>query len=61
MTDVGTSNLRFPPLTSGGAWQAYLEATRAADGEGYAQIEQAAWEQLQATLARLPSEPVGAA
>jgi hypothetical protein len=52
---------RFFPLTAVQAWQSYLDATRDADSDQYAHIEQAAWEQLQAALAALPSDPVGAA
>ena len=56
-----TTNIHFLPVTAESAWKAYLEATRELDGEGYSELEEAAWEQLQATLAHLPSDPVGAA
>ena len=60
MSDTST-NIRFLPMSAEGAWKAYLDATRDADAEEYEHLEAAAWEQLQATLARLPRDPVGAA
>jgi hypothetical protein len=41
-------------------WLRYLEQTREA-GDDYAEVEQAAWEELQAALARIPSTPEDAA
>ena len=56
-----TPGIRFLPLTTAAAWQSYLEATQDVSADRYLQVEQAAWEQLQAALATLPSNPVGAA
>ena len=50
--------IRFLPLTAAAAWQVYLEATQGAAQDHYEQIEEAAWEQLQAALTTLPSDPV---
>jgi hypothetical protein len=61
MSDSTTSPVRFQPLNAEEAWRLYLEATREADGDRYLHVEEAAWEQLQAVLATLPSDPVGAA
>ena len=61
MSDHTTSPARFQPLSAEEAWRLYLEATREADGDRYLNVEEAAWEQLQAVLATLPSDPVGAA
>ena len=60
LTDVGIKDLLGLPLTPEEAWQAYLDTTRDADDDGYAQIEQAAWERLQATLATMPPGHAGA-
>jgi len=60
LTDVGIKDLLGLPLTPEEAWQAYLDTTRDADGDGYTQIEQSAWERLQAILATMPPEQVGA-
>ncbi len=56
-----TEVIRFLPTTPEAAWLRYLESTRGVEGEGYAQAEEAAWAQLQAALAHLPSQPAGAA
>jgi hypothetical protein len=48
-------------LTQEAAWQRYLELTRDADAEGYAETEAEAWEELQAALERLPARPDDAA
>ena len=56
-----TTGIRFLPLTAAAAWQSYLEATQDVDADRYLQVEQAAWEQLQAALTTLPSDRVGAA
>jgi hypothetical protein len=61
MSDQAATNIRFLPLSAEGAWRTYLQATKTAEGDRYQQVEQAAWEQLQATLADLPADPVGAA
>ena len=55
------TNIRFLPVTEATAWRAYLDATAAADADGYVEIEQVAWEQLQAALGQLAADPVGAA
>ena len=49
------------PLTQEAAWQRYLELTRDADAEGYAETEAEAWEELQASLERIPAPPDDAA
>jgi hypothetical protein len=56
-----TTNIHFLPLSEESAWKAYLEVTKTLKGAGYAQVEQVAWEQLQAALAELADDPVGAA
>ena len=48
-------------LTQEAAWRRYLELTRDADAEGYAETEAEAWEELQAALVRLPARPNDAA
>ena len=50
---------RFLPLTAEGAWSTYLEATRHVEGDRYIQVEQAAWDELQATLTELAKTAVG--
>jgi len=45
------------PLSAEVAWQRYLEATRAADGGEYEQVEAEAWEQLQLALSRVRGTP----
>jgi|tagenome__1003787_1003787.scaffolds.fasta_scaffold20984855_3 hypothetical protein len=55
------TNIHFLPVSEATAWKAYLEATRALEGAGYVEVEQLAWEQLQAALAELAVDPVGAA
>ena len=41
------------PLSQRVVWLRYLERTRDA-GDEYAEVEQAAWEELQAALGRIP-------
>ena len=48
------------PLSQRVVWLRYLERTREA-GDDYAEVEQAAWEELQAALARIPRTPEDAA
>jgi hypothetical protein len=48
------------PLSQRVVWLRYLERTREA-GDDYADIEQAAWEELQAALGRIPPRPEDAA
>jgi hypothetical protein len=50
--------LAVPPKV---AWQRYLDTIRHADPEEYSAVEEAAWEQLQAMLARAASGAVPAA
>jgi len=49
------------PLTQDAAWRRYLELTRDAEADGYAETEAEAWEELQAALERLPARPDDAA
>ena len=48
------------PLSQRVVWLRYLEQTREA-GDEYAEVEQAAWAELQAALERIPAHPAGAA
>jgi hypothetical protein len=48
------------PLSQRVVWLRYLERTREA-GDDYAEVEAAAWEELQAALARIPQHPGSAA
>ena len=50
--EMTAKTLAFP-LTTEAAWRRYLEQTRDAEGEGYAEAEAEAWEELQAALARV--------
>ena len=52
--------LTFFPVTREMAWRRYLAQTRAAALEEYAEVEQAAWGELQHMLAQL-EDPVPAA
>jgi hypothetical protein len=53
--------LRYFPVTREVAWQRYLDTIRHADAEEYSFVEEAAWAQLQETLARAASSSVPAA
>lgn len=55
MTPTADTITQFP-LSQRVVWLRYLEQTREA-GEDYAEVEQAAWEELQAALARIPGTP----
>ncbi|HET7380005.1 MAG TPA: hypothetical protein VFJ24_08195 [Gaiellales bacterium] len=59
MTPTADTITQFP-LSQRVVWLRYLERTREA-GDDYAEIEQAAWEELQAALARIPRSPEDAA
>jgi len=48
------------PLSQRVVWLRYLERTRDA-GDDYAEVEEAAWEELQAALARIPKRSGDAA
>ncbi|HYX86643.1 MAG TPA: hypothetical protein VE777_16850 [Gaiellales bacterium] len=56
-----TKTVAIFPLTAEAAWRRYLEATRDAEGEEYAETEAEAWEELQAALERVPQRPDDAA
>jgi hypothetical protein len=53
--------LSYFPVTPKAAWRRYLDVVRAASPDGYAETEEAAWEDLQASLARARNRPAGAA
>jgi hypothetical protein len=55
MTPTADTITQFP-LSQRVVWLRYLERTREA-GDDYAETEQAAWEELQAALARIPRSP----
>jgi hypothetical protein len=55
MTPAADTITQFP-LSQRVVWLRYLEQTREA-GDDYAEVEQAAWEELQAALARIPRSP----
>jgi hypothetical protein len=55
MTPAADTITQFP-LSQRVVWLRYLEQTREA-GDDYAEVEQAAWEELQAALARIPRPP----
>jgi hypothetical protein len=59
MTPTADTITQFP-LSQRVVWLRYLERTRDA-GDDYAEVEQAAWEELQAALARIPRSPEDAA
>jgi hypothetical protein len=59
MTSPADTITQFP-LSQRVVWLRYLERTREA-GEDYAQVEQAAWDELQQALARIPGSPDAAA
>jgi hypothetical protein len=55
MTPTADTITQFP-LSQRVVWLRYLERTREA-GDDYADVEQAAWEELQTALARIPGAP----
>ena len=59
MTPTADTITQFP-LSQRVVWLRYLERTREA-GDDYAEVEQTAWEELQAALARIPRSPEDAA
>lgn len=59
MTPTADTITQFP-LSQRVVWLRYLEQTREA-GDNYAEVEQAAWEELQAALTRIPRSPEGTA
>jgi hypothetical protein len=59
MTPAADTITQFP-LSQRVVWLRYLERTREA-GDAYAEVEQAAWEELQTALARIPRSPEDAA
>jgi hypothetical protein len=48
------------PLSQRVVWLRYLERTREA-GDDYAEVEEAAWDELQKALTRVPGSPEDAA
>ena len=58
---TSTKPVTILALTQEAAWRRYLELTRDADAEDYAETEAEAWEELQAALARVPRRPDDAA
>jgi hypothetical protein len=61
MNQKTVDTLRYFPVTPEVAWQRYLDTIRHADTETYSAVEEAAWEQLQAMLARAASGSAPAA
>jgi hypothetical protein len=59
MTSSADTITQFP-LSQRVVWLRYLERTREA-GDDYAEVEEAAWDELQQALARIPSSPEDAA
>lgn len=55
MTPTADTITQFP-LSQRVVWLRYLERTREA-GDDYAEVEQAAWEELQVALTRIPRSP----
>jgi hypothetical protein len=55
MTSPADTITQFP-LSQRVVWLRYLERTREADGD-YADVEEAAWDELQRALARIPGSP----
>ena len=53
--------LTYFPVTEELAWRRYLAQIRTAEPGDYAAREEAAWLELQATLARLAPDPLHAA
>jgi hypothetical protein len=53
--------LSYFPVSAETAWRRYLDVVRAAPPEGYVEAEEAAWDELQASLARVRTRPAGAA
>jgi hypothetical protein len=59
MTPTADTITQFP-LSQRVVWLRYLERTREA-GDDYAEVEPAAWEELQTALGRIPRSPEDAA
>ena len=59
MTPTADTITQFP-LSQRVVWLRYLERTREAGGD-YAEVEEAAWDELQQALARIPGSPEDAA
>lgn len=59
MTPTADTITQFP-LSQRVVWLRYLERTREA-GDEYAEVEEAAWDELQQALARIPGSPEDAA
>ncbi|HEX3330896.1 MAG TPA: hypothetical protein VHS27_13310 [Gaiellales bacterium] len=59
MTPTADTITQFP-LSQRVVWLRYLERTREA-GDDYAEVEEAAWAELQQALARIPGSPEDAA
>ncbi len=59
MTPTADTITQFP-LSQRVVWLRYLERTREA-GDDYADVEEAAWDELQKGLTRIPGSPEGAA
>ncbi|HKV66585.1 MAG TPA: hypothetical protein VJN72_00750 [Gaiellales bacterium] len=59
MTPTADTITQFP-LSQRVVWLRYLERTREA-GDDYAEVEEAAWDELQQALTRIPGSPEDAA
>jgi hypothetical protein len=59
MTSPADTITQFP-LSQRVVWLRYLERTREA-GDDYPEVEEAAWDELQEALARIPGSPEDAA
>ena len=59
MTSPADTITQFP-LSQRVVWLRYLERTREA-GDDYPRVEEAAWDELQEALARIPGSPEDAA
>jgi hypothetical protein len=59
MTPTADTITQFP-LSQRVVWLRYLERTREA-GDDYAEVEEAAWDELQQALARISGSPEDAA
>lgn len=59
MTPTADTITQFP-LSQRVVWLRYLERTREA-GDDYGEVEEAAWDELQKALARIPGSPEDAA
>ena len=61
MNQKTLDTLRYFPVAPEVAWRRYLDTIRHADPAEYSTVEEAAWEQLQTTLAGAASGSVPAA